>query len=296
MKQIAFVAALSLGYFSAFGQGVPETDIYLANLKVNKGKVELTHPKNVTQRQGYDNQPNFTPDGRGFLYTSLRSGQTDIYFYDIKAQASIQKTNTSESEYSPALTPDRKFISTVRVEQDGTQRLWKFSNANTEQASLVLEKVKPVGYYVWADASRLALFVLGNQNTGEPHSLYVANAADGKAQKLESNIGRSFHNIPNQKGKVSFIHKVSERQWLVKSLNMATHQIETLIEAPEGSEDIAWTKEGIILATQGTKIYQWNPRTDKGWVEIYDFAALGARQVSRIAIHPENNRIALVVH
>ena len=36
-------------------------------------------------------------------------------------------TNTPESEYSPTVTPDGAHISVIRVEADGTQRLWRFT-------------------------------------------------------------------------------------------------------------------------------------------------------------------------
>lgn len=65
-------------------QGPPATDIYLADLRVARGRVTVDAPVNVTARPGYDNQPFFLPDGRAFLYTSVREdSQADIYRYDI---------------------------------------------------------------------------------------------------------------------------------------------------------------------------------------------------------------------
>ncbi len=295
MKYILPVIVLCLCCLRAYSQSVPETDIYLAEMSIQNGKVVILNYNNVTKRPGYDNQPAFTPDGSGFLYTSMRSGQTDIYFYDLRSQASVQQISTPESEYSPILTPDGKYISTVRVEKDGTQRLWKFNTTNLQQASLVLGDVKPVGYYVWANYNCLALFVLGNQQTGEANSLYVANTKNGKAQKVESSIGRSLHTIPTQPGRVSYIHKASDTQWFVKSLDVATLQTAQIIPTLPGGEDIAWTKEGILLATQGAKLYQWNPQADTSWVEVADFTQAGAKQISRIAVNTANTLIAIVV-
>ena len=42
----------------------PATDIYLADLRVADGRVQVGTPVNVTARPGYDNQPFFLPDGR----------------------------------------------------------------------------------------------------------------------------------------------------------------------------------------------------------------------------------------
>jgi Tol biopolymer transport system component len=112
----------------------PDTEIYLAALTEIDGKVTLGPPSNVSDSPGYDNQPSFTADGQGILFTSVRGGRkpdpknsaasgSDIYRYDIKARRIEQVTDTAESEYSPTVTPDGRHVSVIRVEADGTQRL-----------------------------------------------------------------------------------------------------------------------------------------------------------------------------
>lgn len=290
MNKLLILSILILCPLFAFPQTAPpDVDIYLADVAVKKGKVQIATPTNITNREGYDNQPNFSPDGKGLLYTSMRENQTDIYFYNLKDRTSKPLTQTAESEYSATITPDGKFFSTVRVEKDGTQRLWKFELKNPTNASLVLENVKPVGYYVWVDELRLALFVLG-----EPNSLQVASISDGKSQKVENSIGRSFHRLPNQKGKVSFIHKANDKEWYAKSLDMNTLQTTELVKMLDGCEDVCWTKQGILLMPKGAKIYQWNNQKDSDWVEIADFSAQGIKQITRIAVNPQSNKIAFV--
>jgi Tol biopolymer transport system component len=105
----------------------PASDIFIANLTTAKSEMKLDAPMKITSYAGYNNQPFFTPDGRSILYTSIRNGQADIYRYDIRTGVTTQVTNTPESEYSPTLMPDGKHISVVRVEADGTQRLWEIS-------------------------------------------------------------------------------------------------------------------------------------------------------------------------
>ena len=97
----------------------PATDIYVADLRVVDGRVQVGPLVNVTARPGYDNQPFFLPDGRAFLYTSIREdSQADIYRYDLERATSVRLTATRESEYSPTPLPDGRGFSTVRVEAD----------------------------------------------------------------------------------------------------------------------------------------------------------------------------------
>lgn len=57
------------------------TDIYLTSFEIKNNKYTFSDPINFTNREGYDNQPSFTPDGKEILYVSQRNDQTDIYKY-----------------------------------------------------------------------------------------------------------------------------------------------------------------------------------------------------------------------
>src|SRR5262249_19832508 len=156
--------------------------IFLAAF-TTRGQPAVARAVNITHTPGYDNQPSFTPDGAGLLFTSNRGGtQTDIYRYDIAAATTARLTDTPESEYSPTVTPDGKHLSVIRVEGDGTQRLWRFTLEGTEP-ELVLERVKPVGYHAWADDHTVALFVLG-----QPTTLQLADTRSGNAVEVSRGI------------------------------------------------------------------------------------------------------------
>ncbi|MCG8556033.1 MAG: hypothetical protein MJD61_12215, partial [Proteobacteria bacterium] len=174
----------------ATAQGPPSTDIVL--VAMHNDQIALPHDQliNLTDRDGYDNQPFFTPDGKALLYTSARDGQTEIYRITLATRTPERVTETPESEYSPTMLPNGDGFSTIRVEADGTQRLWRF-DLNGENPALVLDAVKPVGYHAWADGHTLALFVLG-----DPPTLQQADTRTGRADTLAYGIGRSIHRVP----------------------------------------------------------------------------------------------------
>jgi len=195
------LAAVSL----AAGQATSSTDIFLAELRARgpRDRVEVGAPVNATHRTGYDNQPFFTPDGRGFLYTSVFDGQADIWRYDIAAGRSAPVTTTPESEYSATPLPDGSGFSVVRVEADSTQRLWRF-DWDGGHPSLILAGVKPVGYHAWGDAQTLALFVLG-----QPATLQVADLRTGTATPVAKDIGRGVQRIPGvDPPAISFVQRL----------------------------------------------------------------------------------------
>jgi hypothetical protein len=274
---------------SVFAQTAPPpADIYLVDMKIRGGEVELGKPVQITEWQGYDNQPMFMPDGKSVLYTSIRDdGQADIYQYRIAENSLINLTKTFESEYSATVMPDGKFLSVIRVEKDSTQRLWKFPLAGGEP-SLVLENVKPVGYHAWAAANTVAMFVLGN-----PPTLQLADIRTGETEIIEQDIGRSLHKIPKRDA-VSFVHKISEKVWHIKQLDLKTRAISTLVRTLPGSEDYAWTPQGVMLMGNEAKLYQYNLKKDAAWKEIADFSNAGLKSITRLAVSPKGDRLAIV--
>ncbi|MFQ5704694.1 MAG: TolB family protein [Gemmatimonadales bacterium] len=267
-------------------QGPPGTDIYLVKTNHNGKLISFGTPFNITDRDGYDNQPSFTPDGAAVLYTSNRGGQTDIYRYDIAARSSSQVTRTDpESEYSPTVTPGGDAFSVIEVEADSTQRLWRFALDGTRM-NVVLADVKPVGYHAWGDNHTLALFVLGR-----PSTLQLADTQTGQTRIVAYNIGRSLHNIPGRHA-ISFTHRIPE--FWIKELDLDTQAVRPLVPLLEGNEFYAWTPSGIAIMGHGSKLFSWDPASGNGWKEVADFGPAGLRGISRLAMSATGDWLAVV--
>jgi len=267
----------------------PASDIFIIDVANQSGQMKFGQPLKINPSAGYNNQPSFLPDGRSILYTSIRDKQADIYLYDLRTAATREITNTPESEFSPTLMPDGKFISVVRVEADGTQRLWKFPLAGG-QPGLILEKIKPVGYHLWIDRNTLALFILGKPNT-----LQIVDTRTEKAEVIAENPGRILRLIPHRH-ELSFVHKISGQEWIIKAFDLQTRQITSLIKTLPGSEDYAWTPAGVLLMAKDSKLFAWNPLKGKDWQEVADFSQAGLKGITRIAVSPKGERMAVVAH
>jgi len=266
-------------------QAPPGTDIYVASLSRTGTTLKIGVPTNVTSRPGYDNQPFFTVDGRGFYYTSARAGQTDIYQYDLGSASARQITETPESEYSPTAMPDGQQLSVIRVERDSTQRLWAFTAAGVA-VKPVLDTIKPVGYHAWLNADTVYLFVLG-----QPATLRQALPVRGTATIVASDIGRTILRIPRQHA-MSFIQRDSSGG-VIRSLDPATGAVHDLVRLPKGAEFFAWTPDGDILSASGNQVFRWRSG-EPGWEIVAQFDEAGLQKISRLAVSPTGDRIALV--
>ncbi|KPJ95897.1 MAG: hypothetical protein AMS18_02035 [Gemmatimonas sp. SG8_17] len=283
----ALCASLLLPH-AAWAQG-PGTDIHLVSIHLSGDQVTFDRALNITNRDGYDNQPSFLPDGNSLLYSSNRGSQTDIYRYFIATQITERVTNTApESEYSPAIMPGTNMFSVVRVEADSTQRLWQF-DLNGANPRVVLTGIKPVGYHAWGDANTVALFILGDSAT--PATLQLADVRSGRAQIVAYNIGRSLHRVPGRAA-ISFTHRVPE--YLVKQLDLVSGAVSPLMQLLSGNEYYAWLPDGSALMGLDSKLFRRVPTSDSGWQQVADLSDVGISGITRLAVSPAGDRLAIV--
>jgi WD40 repeat protein len=296
-------SAAACAVATVFQAAPPDTDIFVAQLARDGGTLTLSAPVNISRSPGYDNQPAFTADGSAILFTSGRGGRsqdggparTDIYRYDLRTRETRKLTETPESEYSPTVMPDGRHISVVRVEADGTQRLWRFTMEGRDPA-IVLADVKPVGYHAWADARTLALFVLG-----QPATLQIADTTSGRGEVVARNIGRSLQRMPD--GAISFVQRApreesgtqSEPVLTIMRFDVAARKATELVQAVAGAReaDLAWMPDGTLLMAHENTLYTWR-RGEPQWTRAADFGALGVKGVTRMAVAPKGDLIALV--
>jgi hypothetical protein len=265
----------------------PSTDILLAPLDTTGGSVRVGAMEPVTQRPGYDNQPAFTPEGDGLLWTSIRGGQSDVYRHSLGGErgAKARLTRTPESEYSPTPRPDGG-LSVVRVERDGRQRLWHYS-ARGEPIAPLVSGADSVGYHAWLGPDRVALFVLGT-----PPALHVANVRTGTDTVVASRIGRSLRSVPGASA-VSFVRVHRDSTTAIHRLEgnggLRTRRLTATPGAGTGDFH-AWTPGGTLLMATKQALHAWRP-PDAEWRRV---ASLDEIEVSRLAVSPSAEWMALV--
>jgi Tol biopolymer transport system component len=237
----------------------------------------------------------FSPDGASILFAANRDGkQIDVFVYERAGNRVSQLTRTAENENSPTYLPDGigdpGGFSVVRTEPDKSQRLWRFDSQG-RNPQLVLTDIKPVGYHAWVDRDTVALFVLG-----QPATLRIANVKTGTAEVAAEGIGRSLHRIPGTRN-VSFVQRETSGEFWVKQIDLPSRKIDRLVKAVDGSadRDMAWMPDGqTVLMSAGTKIFSWR-RGAGEWTEVFDAAPHHLGAVSRLAVSPQGDAVAMVV-
>lgn len=266
----------------------PGTEIYLFDLKTKGDQVSLSSGRNITNRKGYDNQPFFHPEKPLLYFVSAdTAGRTDIFEYNYKANKSRRVTQTHDKEYSPTVTPDKKFISCILQTDSGAQNLVKYP-IDGGSPRMIIENLI-VGYHAWMNDDNVVTFVLPR-----PFQLHKLNVSSGKDVVVTDSIGRSLHRIPGTKD-VSFIQVVSATESEIRKLDLQGNVTTITKSLFSVEKDMTWAPDGKILMSDETKIFYIDPGKVEVWKEVKIDSAVPLNKITRLAVNPKNNTVALVV-
>lgn len=261
--------------------GQPNTEVYLLDIKEGNKLVNL---RNISNNEGYDNQPSFYDDNT-ILFASTRNKQTDIRKYDIKTGTTSWITNSDiGSEYSPLKIPNQEAISAIRLDTNGLQRLYRIDIKNGNSTELL--KDLKVGYHVWYSEDILVATVLVDDRM----DLVVANLKENTNDTIQQNVGRSLHKIPNS----DLISFISKEKWGVKSLDPITGVSKEIIPLSKDTKDICWLNDGTILMPVGKSILKGNLETDKNWHVLHTFEEKEINEISRMSVSANGKYLAIV--
>jgi len=281
MKILSLISFFSV--FAGFGQA--NTEVFLFEIKNINSKVEVHNGKNISNNEGYDNQPSFLNEDR-VLYASTRGGQTDIAQYHINYKSKIFINSTEGGEYTPLKVPNKNAVSAVRLDTDGKQRLYSYNLSNGESTELIKDLV--VAYYTWYDEKTVVAAVIEEEQL----NLFSMDVEVGTSRKYATKIGRSFHRIPNS-NLVSFISKENENQWQIKSLNPQTGRIRTIANTIKDVEDICWLDGKTIISGKENILYKLTLKRDNNWKKVSDLSTDGITKITRLAVNSSGTKLLI---
>ena len=274
-----------LAKFSA-GFTQSSTEVYLFELSQENDSYKLANPTNISNNEGYDNQPAFLNDEE-LVYAATFDNQTDIVKYNFATKEKERLTNTPGSEFSPKPTLDGKYISAVILDKDGSQILAKYPVKGG--APKIIPSKQKIGYYCWYDKKTVFSFVVGS-----PPSLQEWNTKNAQFKIIMMNPGRSLSRMPDQKT-ISFIHKESDDIWYINSYDPSNDKVEYITECIKESEDMAWAANGTAFMSSKQGIYKFDPATDLEWKLVANMNAFNLSEPSRLAVSPDLKWMAVVI-
>lgn len=256
-------------------------------LTFSKGIVDISDFRNLSNNEGYDNQPSFY-DNNSIVFAYTRNGNTDIMIASIHSKILASHFRPTEGgEYSPQLIPGNQKISAVRLDKDGTQRLYEYTPGQ-EIAKVVVEDLQ-VAYYKYYGPNEILTSVLSDDRL----DLVLANLKTTRVDTLVENSGRSIHTIPNAE-EMSYTIVNDEGNYDIYRLDMLTHESFFVAQLPIGIQDHIWLNNSKLLCGSSDKLYLYDLLGSGDWMEVADLSVYRIKDITRLAISPDGTKLALV--
>ena len=267
-----------------------DSEIFLLDIKFKQDKIEISNVKKISNNKGYNNQPIFVSNDK-ILFTSERDFQNDIVQYDSSKKSLKYLTNTQTSEYSPIRYKKNK-VSAVSLDKKGEQYLRIYNIKNNTYNIPFTDKI--VGYYNYS--KQIKNLIISSVLENNELVLYTSNLKTKEHTYVDNNTGRSIHNIPKYKfgqEKISYISK-KDSIWDINYVDLSSYKTKTITTTLNNNEDICWFKDGSILTSHKNNLYIFNSKFSKNWKLLCSLEEYGITNISRIAINPDNDKLALV--
>lgn len=264
---------------------LPNHDIALFKLTQNDGQLEISEAKIIAASSGYDNQPSFSENGKAIYFTRIEGDNADMWQWQSQTGKAVKLGESALSHFSPTQIPfEPDSLSTVRVEADNTQRLWKYSPKNGY--SVIFNSIKPVGYHVWSEKN-IAMFILG-----EPHTLQVTHLGKEKTQVIDKDIGRC---LQRRNGSLEISYTVLQAgKMQLKTYDFKTQKVASWIALPDNVQDYVWYDNQRVISSDGENLLVSSIVKDSKWQSIKNLSKLKLTGISRLAISPDKSQLAVV--
>ena len=289
MKVFSFAALFLALHANADSQYV----IQYAQYQSADHGVSISQVLGRIAQPGYQNQPVFSRDGGRLLWTAQAGSgpmATDIRWLLLSEGGNgkpLRETPFGEFSATPIPGSETDY-SVVRVEADGTQRLWQISSQSEQ---VLVPELKGVGYHVWGADQDLLLFIL-EDSSGPQRAVY--RDKDGEQLILATHIGRA---LAYQASTDRFFFTAPRPGQPADSPMWLWHyqaggkKAEALLPMPANGQDLAVTSQGTLLVSAGKYVFQLSA---DHWLPWADLSKQCDGKVSRFKLNPVQPVLAFV--
>ncbi|MEA2343822.1 MAG: hypothetical protein QOF63_1991 [Thermoanaerobaculia bacterium] len=286
------VLFLLLGSAAALHAQINDSEVWVGSLDMSGGRFAVSNLVNISRHPGYDNQPAFFPDGK-LVFTS-QIAVLDETGHAVQAVIhDFAKGTSTPVPGALGFSPTPAADGSLMLLREGHVVLHDASGKETQ-----LTETTDAGYFARFDEQTWVLYMNDKQRRIVMY--------DPKTKALDTmalgSITAPFR-IPGKRA-VSFVAVepfpapeggAPPRKLFLRQLNLDDRQVTTLasISFPTSGSHV-WTSRGTLLMASGHTVYEWNPAKPDDWPVVATFDNPELQGLTRIAISPRGDRIALV--
>jgi ketosteroid isomerase-like protein len=295
MRQIA-LSFLLLACAANLSAQINDSEVWVGSLDMSEGRFAVSGLVNISKHPGYDNQPAFFSDGK-LVFTS-QIAVLDETGHAVQAVVHDFANGTSTPVPGAlGFSPTPAGEGSLLLLREG--RVWIHEAGGNEHA---LTETNDAGYFTRFDDRTWVLYMNDKQRR-----IVVYDATTKALETMAVGSVTAPFRIPGKRA-VTFVSvepfpapegdaakTAPPRKLLLRRFDLDDRAVTTLSAIPfPTSGSHVWTSRGTILMASGHTIYEWNPARPDDWRPVAQFDNPELQGLTRIAISPRGDRIALV--
>jgi ketosteroid isomerase-like protein len=302
MRQIV-LSLVILGSAATLPAQINDSEVWAGSLDMSGGRFVVSKLVNISNHPGYDNQPAFFPVGDRLVFTS-QVAVLDETGHGVQARIHDFATRTSTLipgalGFSPTPTADGSLM----LLRDGQVWLHNLSDwVRDNGRDLALTETKDAGYFARIDDRTWVLFMNDKQRR-----IAIYDATTKALDTMAVGASTAPIRVPGKQA-VTFVavepfpapdgeagKSAPPRKLFLRQLDLNDRRVTTLTAIPfPTSGSHVWTSRATLLMTSGRTIYEWDPAHPDVWRPVAEIDHPDLQGLTRIAISPRGDRIALV--
>lgn len=283
MRNICVFAFLMAVACAASGQ-ILETEVWVGDLDLRDGAFKVGELRNISNHRGYDNQPSFLPDGNALLFTTEASSLDESGLGVHAVRYDLRTDKATPLPLARGFSPTPAEDGGIMLLREG--QVW----LHDPRGKLLRAMTSSVqaGYFDRQENGTWVLFI----NDKDRRIVYY----DPESHVLETMLTGAItapYRVPGEHA-VTFVVQNGDARTLHR-LDIDTKQVTTLttIPFPTGGHHI-WTPRKTLLIASGSSIHEWSADRPAEWPVVHRFDSPDLQGITRIALSPSANRIAIV--
>jgi hypothetical protein len=295
MKQPARAIALLTLASAAAAQNPNPTNLWLVELNWVNGRLTTPTLVKLTNDNGPNSQPSFSPDGKAVIFSANRdtgaNARSDIYRIDLATRVETQITRTPENENSPTVNERGEYVA---VRWNPATLFKEFGpwvyNSDGTPARGVLRAPDTTGYYTPLPNGDYAL----TRPKSKTFTLGLFSAASGAIVDVDSGLpALPAVRIPGENA-LSYVQIDSvDGKHLIRKVDLATRRTSEIGRALTGRTAHAWVPgRKLILMAKGNQLFARAPG-EADWRAVATFDHPDLRNASAYAVSPQGDKLIL---
>jgi dipeptidyl aminopeptidase/acylaminoacyl peptidase len=290
LAPIAFACASRVS-----AQGPNPLNLWMVDLTWSGDRLSVGAPVKLTNDNGNNSQPAFTPDGRAIVFSAVRntggSTRSDIYRIDLATRGETRVTHTPENENSPTVNERGEYLA-VRWQPATLFKEfgpWVYAADGTPSRA-VLRTPDTTGYYVPLPNGDYAL----TRPKSKTFTLGLFDARSGAIVDVDSGIpALPAQRIPGENA-LSYVRLDSaDARHTIRRFDLATRRVTTIGPTLVGRTAHAWVPgRNTILMAKGNVLYARTPK-DTSWRAVATFDHPELRNATAYVVSPSGDKLIL---